>query len=425
MTGPDSLDADTLQQMALGNPAAPNAYLCCISLNGSPRIHVVHTPSKYIPALDGRVTQWDNKLFCFLGELMQDTMMIVTLPATAFEACAETRVYDDATLMAEIINLNQGDLFPKLNANIPGAVVLRTRFLMYLPSRYIPLLLNNKGCTPKQAFKLLWQVFQDENVLAEVEPIVTWLRISLHATQANNHGPPTTSISITTLFLDEDLLNHHDLLLEAALPGRGGHSSGLEATIAQMATAVVQQTSEARTARVAHEVEKDQPTTPATKFGMLLDSLKVYLDVNEEANLPDFWFHLTTAPKKQEFSIIYEFLDAHACSPQAFIPLAPIPTPKLLTDLTSVTFLADHQDDLKTGLQPFIVRDGSEDHRTASLDLARSFDLLYKRYFSSRDSLSERFRQLLQHKIEVPHVIKPVHILRNIQLICFHWFAAK
>ncbi len=57
---------------------------------------------------------------------------------------------------------------------------------MYLPAKYVPMLLDNKGYTPRQALTMLLQAFQDDNVLPEMEPTVTWLRISSHATLATN-----------------------------------------------------------------------------------------------------------------------------------------------------------------------------------------------------------------------------------------------
>lgn len=50
--------------------------------------------------------------------------------------------------------------------------ILKTRFLMYLPSRYVPLLLANTGYTPKQAFDILLQVFWDDNVIQEMKLII-------------------------------------------------------------------------------------------------------------------------------------------------------------------------------------------------------------------------------------------------------------
>jgi hypothetical protein len=477
VTGPDTQDAATLLQIGLGNPSVPIAYLCCASLQGSTRVYVIHMLSKYTPALDGRVTPWDNKLFGFLGDSVRDIAMIVMVPNTAFDPTPATWVYDEATLTVELPTLPHGDLFAKLNANTPGAVPLRTRPLMFLPSKYATLLLNNKGCLPQQAYQILLHAFHEDNIVADMGPILNWLRISLHATQANNRGPPSPSITLSAPFLDEDLLAHREPFLSSTLTARGQPPAGLEAAIVQMASAVVNQTSEARSARLAREIEREQPTTPATKFGLLLDSLKAYLNVDDKAQLPEFWFQLAAAPKKQEFSIIREFFDAHSRTPQAFLPIAPVPTPKLLSNLTTVTFLADTPDDLKTGLHPFIAMDGSKDHRAAALDLARNFTLLVERDFSVAFQDLDRFkvpkdlrsypvsffdlernlgifgnllasvlgdlhpltanyrlfwdaftcqhRQQVQHEIDVRKVIKPVHILCNIQLICFHWLAAK
>jgi len=38
--------------------------------------------------------------------------------------------------------------------------------------------------------------------------------------------------------------------------------------------------------------------------------LKAYLNIADENDLPEFWFSLAAAPKKQEFSVIRESLDA-------------------------------------------------------------------------------------------------------------------
>jgi hypothetical protein len=48
-------------------------------------------------------------------------------------------------------------------------------------------------------------------------------------------------------------------------------------------------------------------TLPSAKFIMLFESLKLMLNVADEASLPDFWFRLAAAPKKQEFSTIRDF----------------------------------------------------------------------------------------------------------------------
>jgi hypothetical protein len=178
------------------------------------------------------------------------------------------------------------------------------------------------------------------------------------------------------------------------------------------------------------------------------------------------------------FSVLRKFLESYARSDQAFVSLAPILTPKLHSDLSTVTFLADHQDDLKTGLQPFCVMDGSVEYRTSSTELSRSFGLLYEREFgvSFNDlnhfkvpkefcsyplnyfdleqnlgifgnllgailganhplttnyrtfwtALTKQYRLRIRQQIDNPRTsTKPVHVLRSVQMICFDWFEAK
>ncbi|MFN9982133.1 MAG: hypothetical protein ACK53Y_19560 [bacterium] len=41
----------------------------------------------------------------------------------------------------------------------------------------------------------------------------------------------------------------------------------------------------------------------------------------------------------------------------------------MVADLTTITFVSDHPDDLKTGIQPFIAMDGSEEYRLVAQNM--------------------------------------------------------
>jgi len=244
-----------------------------------------------------------------------------------------------------------------------------------------------------------------------------------------------------------------------------------------MATAVTNQATEVNRALLARTIKRETPTTPATKFGLLLPSLKNFLHVQEEEELPDFWFQSTLASKKQEFSVLRDYLELYARSEHAFVSTPPILSPKLHSDLAMLTFVADHDNDLKTGLQPFIAMDGSEEYRAAALELARSYSILYERdhgvslqdlnqlkipkelrsypvsFFDLErnlgvfgnllgaflgnahplttacrpfwESFSKRYKDRLLAVIDGSRSIKPVHIFRSVQLKCFDWFDAK
>jgi hypothetical protein len=63
------------------------AYLCCGTGVGHnpPRIYCVHSPAKFVPALDGAPSAWDGWTFAFLGELVQGQVTNILLPNTAFD----------------------------------------------------------------------------------------------------------------------------------------------------------------------------------------------------------------------------------------------------------------------------------------------------------------------------------------------------
>jgi len=191
----------------------------------------------------------------------------------------------------------------------------------------------------------------------------------------------------------------------------------------------------------------------------------------------EFWFQFASASKKQEFSVLRDYLELYARSEHAFTATSPVLSPKLHADLATITFAGDHINDIKTGIQPFSAMDGSEEHRAAAMELARSYAILYERdhgvsladlaqlkvpkdlrsfptsfYDLERNlgifgnligavlgnahpitvayrpfwtSFTKRYRDRLLSEIDGTKSIKPVHILRTIQLACFDWFDAK
>jgi hypothetical protein len=117
---------EALLESALGNPSVPGTFLCCAALNGAtkPRIYLLHVLSKYVPAMDGQVTPWDNRLFGFLGEILKDQAMTIAIPTSAFNV-VQCAVYDDIRFSTELININDGDYFPRLYASAQDAQVMQ------------------------------------------------------------------------------------------------------------------------------------------------------------------------------------------------------------------------------------------------------------------------------------------------------------
>jgi len=172
--GANALRAEVLMQMVLGNPSTPQTFLCCTALhNADSKIYLLHALSRFTPVLDGATTPWDSQVFCCLGEILQDTVMIVAIRATAFKFTANTWVYNKEALAEQLLVVPHPQLLPRLAAGAANAVSLCTRYLMYLPSKYASLLLSNKGYSVREVYQILVTAFQADNFLADAMPILT------------------------------------------------------------------------------------------------------------------------------------------------------------------------------------------------------------------------------------------------------------
>ncbi len=348
-----------------------------------------------------------------------------------------------------------------------------------MPSRYVHLFLESSGYTAKQIWQVLHPLLVQNQDLAHCHALLNWLRVASHGTAVQNAqghpgiGPPSLAIPLVSPVADSELILHQSTILKLALPGIGQPSEGLEAAIVQMAHAVVAQTTDQRIARESKAAADQTPTLPSAKFKNTLPILMDYLQVRDEIDLPLLWHQWANANKRQEFSVLRELLDSYSRSAEAFYNMSPVVSAKLVQDLLSFTFVGDSQEDLKTGLQPFIIADGSEEYRRANLELAKTYGLLHDSeygityadlqaleakevqsiplsYFElekclgmfgnllgialgSQHTLTTAFRTFwelltkglrndLQIIVDTTGRIKPAHVLCSIQLVCYAWF---
>jgi hypothetical protein len=74
--------------------------------------------------------------------------------------------------------------------------------------------------------------------------------------------------------------------------------------------------------------------------------------------------------------VLDDLLHSYSRGPEAFSTCTPVVNLCLVQDLLNFSLVAETVDDLKIGLQPFIIADGSAEHRQANLELARTYGLL-------------------------------------------------
>jgi hypothetical protein len=243
-----------------------------------------------------------------------------------------------------------------------------------------------------------------------------------------------------------------------------------------MATALIHQTNDNRQVRELKAAADLEPKLPSEKFNVTLPVLLEYLQIADERDLPSLWHKWANGKKREEFQILRDALEAFARGPTAFSAAVPIVSSKLVQDLLNFNFVGDSSDDLKSGFHPFLITDGNAEQRLANLEVARLYGYLqagemavslkdletlqakevrsvpltywelektlgafgnlmgvvlgmaHPLLIAYRDMwsmLNSGMRDDLHSAIDYQGYVKPTHILRSIQLICYQWFSHK
>jgi hypothetical protein len=211
-------------------------------------------------------------------------------------------------------------------------------------------------------------VLRDDNLQDDCLPLIDWLRAASTASgrdpETQRLSPPLFNLNFNNPPADEDLLHHRGRITKLLLPGLSKLSDGIKNALTTMATAIVQQTDEVRTAREIKQLQDDIPKPPSAvdKFKHTLHILMRLLMVDDEDNLPILWHEWANCGKKQEMAILKHLLENYAQGATQFISKTPIITPKLVQDIISFSFVGERRDDVSTGLSPFNVIEGGEAH---------------------------------------------------------------
>jgi hypothetical protein len=351
---------------------------------------------------------------------------------------------------------------------------------MYLPPKYVPFMLNPAGYTLRQMWDNLYPAIIENQDEVPCGALLKWMRVVTMGSPLPGNvvdfGPSTAVLTLQVPLADQDLLAHRQRLQRQALAGLYQPAETLELALTQMAAAVTHNTNDNRLAREEKAARAAEPKLPSNKFTITLNILQEYLKTPDENNLPPLWHRWANGTKKQEFTILSDQLCAYARGPEAFSTTVPVVNVRLVQDLLSFTFVGDTLDDIKTGIQPFVIADGSAEHRHANLEISRLYGLLNSgeqalmlsdleslkakevqsiplTYFELERNLgmfgnllgvvlgsqhiltttyrafwtllSQGYRMELQTIIDHKGFIKPAHILRSIQLVCYNWFSQK
>jgi hypothetical protein len=116
----------------MGAGVVPQAYICCAIVQQAVKVFCLHLPSKFVSALDGRVTPWDGEGFAFLGEVTQSTATSVNFPSNAFRAFRNTKAKSSDYTATHLDEIGEKGFSPA-QVQDPDTSIVNTRQVMYLP----------------------------------------------------------------------------------------------------------------------------------------------------------------------------------------------------------------------------------------------------------------------------------------------------
>ena len=290
-----------------------------------------HRVSRFAPRMGLAPTPWDNAGFAFLGDMIQgQAPPTVAWDNSYFHTVQQTRVPTIAALDQTLAAQPNTEMVGPFADGKAGTELVRTRRTMFLPTKYVPLVLD-LGLSPKNAWLRIRGSIEANGESAACAPLINWLRVAITCQAANLPSrlatvPPPAPVMQAPAHM-ATLLSYRWQLVSRDVPALNTAPVALGAqNIAQGLTALV---SEQRLARQEDQNRRraDKNKNPCSYFGNDVLRLLRWCHVQDETLLPNVWKQLANAPKGQHRRVIQGAID-DTCE-RRHLRATRLPKPKL------------------------------------------------------------------------------------------------
>lgn len=315
---------------------------------------LLHGISCYPIAL-GQPTPWDARSFAFAQDVSDDgDILSVEMVPGFFQVTTgdnSITVPDSLNAISALWNANpNAALLEPLDDDAHATRQIRTRYIMHVPPKYIPILVNQR-LTPRELWDQLLISLEEEGDINTCRELVDWVVATCFRTAPGGRShtlrpPPAVPQSDAALFQHRRRVLHHQL---PALSTR----NALQPDHVQLYATMGQILNETRQATIAaaDRATTRTPKTPAAVWTVSLPGLMRLCNVEQVEDLPPLW-HSLAAAGAQDRNILQGFMraiEAHEnCARQG-----PHINPELTKRLLSLTFAGHNRDNLAIGIQPF------------------------------------------------------------------------
>ncbi|MGH7974598.1 MAG: hypothetical protein ACREBR_03665 [bacterium] len=330
----------------------------------------------YVAARFGHApAPFDGRTFALLGDIRDVDLFTVEWPAGAFLTTNEVIVPNVAEVEV-LMAANPGDtIFGPFARAGPNYETVRTRNVMYIPPKYVQLILNSR-CTPRDLWERVGRNILADGNAADCTSLINWLRVALV-----RQGPAPANSEIVLppqapVLGDIELSAMRAHYIKLDLPHRFPPQPGMRQM--EPTESITAALGEIRRDMHVHREEeraiKEGAKLPSKRWKRTLHILLRVCQLDSEENLPPVRHDLADSTTKEDRRVIQSHLDTRAREPTAATAIEPIATPAIAKRLVSFMFSARDRDDLEDGIQPFVTSYRTPQQVAEEHQLAQDYD---------------------------------------------------
>ena len=325
-------------------------------------------------------TPFDDQAHAFLGDLVNgQAPTSVTLQPAYFHPTDQTRVPTPAALDQLIAAHPDTEIFGPFAATDADTELVRTRRMMLIPSKYLPIVLDH-GITAKQAWLRIRGSMVTQGDAAACQPFIDWLRMAL--TSNNAVGVRSRLAmehpSVPSITAPEDAVtftNYRWSFINRDLPNL--RTTPVTAEAHQIALGLNMLVTEQRLQRQADETRRDRERTktPTEFFSPGIRKLMRWCQVLDETDLPPIYAQLASA-KKGTHRLTLQQAIADTCENANLSHLDIQISTGLAKRIVDLDWASSLTDDLSIGLHPFAIGYVTEEEAKVQREQNREADMI-------------------------------------------------
>jgi hypothetical protein len=340
-------------------------------------IYGIHSVAKFSARLGQPATQWDDRIFGSIGEVVANQNPItIELPATAFSRLGGGALHrvGHAQRMAAMFGADpELQLLGEFTNFDAGTELLQSRNLVPIPHRYMRHFISSP-LTPRQAWEIVGAEIVNNNDQVACATLLDFIRLSCTRHAEGDTASPLAQEALVVPLADAALIQHRTELIAHKLPGL--NSTPVLAAGQQVAQSLGELVAEQRQARqdMADRHVASTLKTIEEYFGASTHTLLRVCQVANSSLLPPVYQTMADYGKKKERITMQRAID-DMMSQMGLSQLHFVVTADLANKLSSLMWQA-HPEDLGQGIHPFCVGETSPDAIAVLQELARKYDLI-------------------------------------------------